>query len=54
MTKKKLKKSSDIEQSKRFKEAARKLIDAGDLSPTEADARMDSFVANLAHNRRAT
>ena len=29
------------EQSQKFKDAAQKLIDAGELNPTEAEKRMD-------------
>jgi hypothetical protein len=32
------------EQSARFKREAQKLIDAGELSPTEADAALDVLV----------
>jgi hypothetical protein len=32
------------EQSRRFKAEAQRLIDAGELSPTEADAAMDRLV----------
>lgn len=35
---------TQAEQSKRFKKEAQRLIDAGELSPTEADATMDRFV----------
>lgn len=44
MTKKKPKGESEKDQSDRFKEAAQKLIDAGELNPTEADAVLESMV----------
>lgn len=41
---KKTKQESQAEQSKRFKRDAQKLIDAGELSPTDADAALDALV----------
>jgi hypothetical protein len=41
---KKLKPETQAEQSARFKRDAQKLIDAGDLSPIDADIVMDSLV----------
>ena len=41
---KKLNPESPAEQSKRFKREAQKLIDAGELNLTEADAAMDKLV----------
>ena len=35
---------SPEEQRKRFEEEVRKRIDAGELSPTEADAALDKLV----------
>jgi polyhydroxyalkanoate synthesis regulator phasin len=35
---------SQAKQSARFRSEAQKLIDAGDLNPTEADAAMDRLV----------
>lgn len=35
---------SQTEQSERFKREAQRLIDAGELSPTEADAALDHLV----------
>ncbi len=35
---------SPEEQSERFKREAQRLIDAGELSPTEADAALDGFL----------
>jgi polyhydroxyalkanoate synthesis regulator phasin len=36
------------EQKKRFKAEVRRLIDAGELSPTEADAALDKLVRRSA------
>lgn len=33
-------------QAKRFREEVQKLIDAGELNPTEADAALDRLVSN--------
>ena len=41
---KKLNPETPEEQSERFKREAQKLIDAGELSLTEADAAMDELV----------
>lgn len=35
---------TQAEQSERFKKDAQRLIDAGELSPTEADAVLDKLV----------
>ncbi len=43
MPKKKHKESAS-EQSERFKREVQKLIDAGELSPTEADSALDVLV----------
>ena len=43
---KKLNPESSAEQSKRFKREAQKLIDAGELSLTDADAAMDKLIRN--------
>jgi hypothetical protein len=40
------------EQSERFKRDAQKLIDAGDLSPTEAAAAMERVIANVRTPKR--
>lgn len=37
-------KETQAEQSARFKAEAQKLIDAGELSPTDADAQLDKLV----------
>ena len=41
---KKLKHETPAEQAKRFKRDAQKLIDAGELDPTEAEAVLDKLV----------
>lgn len=41
---KKASKESQSEQSERFKKDAQKLIDAGELSPTDADAAVDKLL----------
>jgi hypothetical protein len=41
------------EQSERFKTDAQKLIDAGELSPIEADAALDSLVRKSKPTRGA-
>lgn len=41
---KKQKQEMQAEQSKRFKREAQKLIDAGELNPTEAGASVDRLV----------
>ncbi len=42
---------SPEEQSERFKQEAQRLIDAGELDPTEADAVMDKLVRKSANRR---
>lgn len=37
-------KETQAEQSARFKDEAQKLIDAGELSPIEAEVRLDGLV----------
>ena len=37
------------EQRKRFEEEVRKLVDAGDLSHTDAEAALDKLVRRSAH-----
>ena len=44
MTKKKPKGAGVTSQSDRFKEAAQRLIDGGELSPIEADAALEQMV----------
>lgn len=41
---KKAKPETPAEQSARFKREAQRLIDAGELSPTDAEAAMDRIV----------
>jgi hypothetical protein len=41
---KKAKQESQAEQSARFRREVQRLIDAGELSPTEADAALDRLV----------
>lgn len=41
---KKLKPESQAEQSKRFKREVERLIEAGELNPTDADAALDRLV----------
>jgi hypothetical protein len=41
---KKQKPESQAEQSERFKREAQRLIDAGELSPTDAEAALDKLV----------
>lgn len=43
---KKKRKETPAEQSARFKKEAQMLIDAGELSPTEAEARLDKLSRN--------
>lgn len=45
---KKLKQESQAEQSARFKREAERLIEAGELSPTEADKAMERILARQA------
>ena len=42
---KKKRKETEEEQSARFKAEAQKLIDVGELNPTEADAALDRLVS---------
>jgi hypothetical protein len=44
MMPKKLKPETPKEQSARFRREVQKLIDAGELNPTDADAAMDRLV----------
>jgi polyhydroxyalkanoate synthesis regulator phasin len=50
---KKLKHESQAEQSERFKRDAQKLIDAGELNPTEADAAVDRLIRKSIHDHGA-
>jgi len=42
------------DQSERFKQEAQKLIDAGELNPTDAEILMDSAIKRLADERGPT
>lgn len=44
---KKKKAETQEEQSERFKETVRALVDAGELNPTEADERFDALTRRL-------
>lgn len=48
---KKLKPESQKEQSARFKREAQRLIDAGELSPTEAAERFEKVVKGAVRQR---
>lgn len=50
MPKKKVKETQE-EQSERFRNTVRELVDAGELSPTEADKRLDSLVKRTAQKQ---
>ena len=41
-----------IEQSERFRKEAQRLIDAGELSPTEAEAALDALVKQSRNEQR--
>jgi polyhydroxyalkanoate synthesis regulator phasin len=45
---KKISKETAKEQSERFKREVKRLIDAGELSPTEAAAALDTLVKKTA------
>lgn len=47
---KKQNKESPEDQAKRFEKAIQDMIDAGELNPTEADKRMESFVSGNLRN----
>ena len=51
---KKQRQESQAEQSERFRRDAQKLIDAGELDPTEADAALDKLVRHQASGRGDT
>ncbi len=48
---KKKREESPEEQSKRFREETQKLIDAGELNPTEAEDRMDRLIRQLSEHK---
>lgn len=45
---KKSKQETQEEQSERFRKEVQKLVDAGELNPTEADAALDKLVRRSA------
>ncbi len=49
---KKKKAETSEQQSARFRAELQKLIDAGELSPTEADANFERVMASVAHRHR--
>jgi polyhydroxyalkanoate synthesis regulator phasin len=49
---KKAKPESPAEQSERFKRDAQRLIDAGELNPTEADEALDGLVRSSRNDRQ--
>jgi hypothetical protein len=51
MMAKKPKQESDQEQYQRFLEKVQELVDAGELSPTEAEERFDSAVERILPKR---
>lgn len=53
MTEKKLKDEKKIEQSERFRREAQRLIDAGELNLTDADAALDRVVRKTARQKRS-
>ena len=44
---KKLRQESQKEQSERFKREVQRLIDAGELNPTDADARLERLLGSI-------
>lgn len=49
---KKAKVETQKDQSERFKKALQDMIDAGELSPTEADANFDRLMSNVANQQQ--
>ena len=49
---KKKNQETQAEQSERFKKAVRELIDAGELSPTDADKALDGLVRRAPNGGR--
>jgi len=47
---KKKRQETQEEQSARFKKDAQKLIDAGELNPTEAEAAVDRLIRKSGHS----
>ena len=48
---KKTKHETPAEQSERFREEVQRLIDAGELNPTEADARFSHLLDKIASRK---
>jgi len=48
---KKQKQESQAEQSERFRKAVQELVDAGELSPIEAEKALDRMVRDSAHRQ---
>lgn len=48
---KKKNQDTQAEQSERFKKAVRDLIDAGELTPTEADEAFKRLMDNIKHSK---
>jgi polyhydroxyalkanoate synthesis regulator phasin len=42
---------SQAEQSKRFRDAVQELVDAGELNPTEADAKFERAMDRVASKK---
>ncbi len=42
---------SQAEQSKRFRDAVQELVDAGELSPTEADEKFERVMTRIASSQ---
>ena len=49
---KKQRQESQAEQSERFRKESQKLIDGGELEPTEAEATVDTLVRRAADKRK--
>ena len=48
---KRKKEESQKEQSERFRRAVQELVDAGELSPTEAEERFEQMIRQIAQNK---
>jgi polyhydroxyalkanoate synthesis regulator phasin len=51
MMAKKAKQESQEEQSARFRRLVQEMVDAGELSPTDAEKRFDLALRKIANNR---
>ena len=51
MMPKKKQTETQAEQSERFRRAVQELVDAGELSPTEADERFEDMMEKIASRR---